>query len=171
MPVVLDKTFELQVLLVGGSTADVLAKLAPAEPAQASPMTGYVAATIELGQVSGWSTKVRFHAFGRDPWSDGVGLTLEGLGPHLDAIVLVGGGDPLSNDTIERVASRWRERPTHPPVAVLGDDALAAQWAALAEPVTVVAPLDAPSMLKAISPALKIALKGVPRDSTLPPPA
>ena len=169
MPIVGDKTFELQVLLVGGATADVLARLAPAEPVQAHPMTGYVAATIELGHVSGWATKVRFHAFGRDPWIDGVGLTLEGLGPHLDAIVLIGGGDPLSNDTIERVASQWRERPTHPPVAVLGDEALAAQWAALAEPVIAIAPLDAPSALKAIAPALKSALKGVPRDSVLPP--
>lgn len=169
MPIVVDKTFELQVLLVGSATAEVLAKLAPSEPPQARPMTGYVAATIELGQVSGWTTKVRFHAFGREPWNDGVGLTLEGLGPHLDAIVLVGGGEPLSNDTIERVASRWRERPTHPPVAVLGDETLAAQWAALAEPVVSIAPLDAPSMLKAIAPALKTALKGVPRDSVVPP--
>jgi hypothetical protein len=167
MPIVQDKTFELQVLLVGGATAEVLAKLAPNEPAQSSPMTGYVPATIALGEVSGWATKVRFHAFGRDPWADGVGLTLEGLGPHLDAIVLVG-GDAMSNETIERVASRWRERPTHPPVAVLGDEALAAQWAALAEPPATIAPLDSPSMLKAIAPALKTALKGVPRDSVVP---
>ena len=169
MPIVLDKTFELQVLLVGGATADVLAKLAPAAPAQASPMTGYVAATIELGQVSGWTTKVRFHAFGREPWIDGVGQTLEGLGPHLDAIVVIGGGDPMSNDTLERVAAQWRERPLRPPVAILGDDALVALWAAVAEPPLTTAPLDAPSMLKAIAPALKTALKGVPRDSVLPP--
>ena len=168
MPIVGDKTFELQVLLVGGATAEVLAKLAPNEPKAPDPMTGYVAATIELGQVSGWATKVRFHAFGREPWTDGVGLTLEGLGPHLDAIVLVGGGDPLSNETIERVASQWRERPTQPPVAVLGDETLAAQWAALAEPPATIAPLDSPSMLKAISPALKTALKGVPRESVVP---
>lgn len=94
MPIVGDKTFDLQVLLVGTATTEVLGKLAPAEPAQAHPMTGHVAATIELGTVSGWATKVRFHAFGREPWTDGVGLTLEGLGPHLDAIVPIGGGEP-----------------------------------------------------------------------------
>ncbi len=168
MPIVLDKTFELQVLLVGSATADVLARLAPDEPRQPEPMKGYVASTIELGQVSGWATKVRFHAFGREPWIDGVGLTLEGLGPHLDAIVIVG-GEAMSNETIERVASQWRERKARPPVAVLGDDALGAQWAAVAEPALVIAPLDAPSLLKAISPALKSALKGVPRDSSVPP--
>lgn len=165
MPIVGDKSFELQVLLFGSSTADVLARLAPQAPAVAHPLHGYVGATIELGQVSGWATRVRFHAFGREPWSDGAGLTLEGLGRNLDAIVVVGGNEPLPNETLERVASQWREhRPTHPPVAVLGDDALAAAWTALAEAPTVVAPLDAPSALKAIAPALKVALKGVPRE-------
>jgi hypothetical protein len=51
---------------------------------------------------------------------------------------------------------------------VLGDETLAAQWAALAEPAATIAPLDSPNALKAISPALKTALKGVPRDSQAP---
>jgi hypothetical protein len=164
MPIVGDKSFELQVLLVGCATADVLGRLAPEAPAVAHPLHGYVGATIELGQVSGWATRVRFHAFGREPWSDGAGLTLEGLGRNLDAIVVVGGTETLPNETLERVASQWREHRPHPPVAVLGDDALAASWTALAEPPIVVAPLDAPNALKAISPALKVALKGVPRE-------
>lgn len=164
MPIVGDKSFELQVLLVGSSTADVLARLAPDAPRIAHPLHGYVGATIELGQVAGWATRVRFHTFGREPWTDGAGLTLEGLGRNLDAIVLVGGAESVPNETLERVASLWREHRPHPPVAVLGDEALAAAWAALAEPPATLAPLDAPSALKAISPALKTALKGVPRE-------
>jgi hypothetical protein len=164
MPLVGDKSFELQVLLVGSSTADVLARLAPTAPPAENPLRGYVGATIELGQVSGWATRVRFHAFGREPWADGCGLTLEGLGRSLDAIVVVGGSEPVPNDTLERVASQWREHKPHPPVAVLGDDLLAASWTALAEAPAAHAPLDAPSALKAISPALKTALKGVPRE-------
>jgi hypothetical protein len=143
----------------------VLARLAPTSPKSAHPLHGYVAATIELGQVSGWATLVRFHAFGREPWADGVGLTLEGLGRNLDAIVLVGGSEPIPNETLERVASQWREHKPNPPVAVLGGDDLAAAWAALAEPPLATAPLDSPNALKAISPALKTALKGVPRDA------
>lgn len=164
MPIVGDKSFELQVLLVGSSTADVLGRLAPTAPKTAHPLHAYVAATIELGQVSGWATRVRFHAFGREPWADGVGLTLEGLGRNLDAIVLVGGAEPVPNDTLERVAAQWREHKPNPPVAILGDDHLLGGWVALAEAPAAHAPLDAPSPLKAISPALKVALKGVPRE-------
>ena len=165
MPIVGDKSFELQVLLVGSATADALARLAPTAPKVEHPLRGYVGATIELGQVSGWATRVRFHTFGREPWADGAGLTLEGLGRNLDAIVLVGGAEPIPNETLERVASQWREHKPHPPMAILGGDDVAAAWAALAEPPTSVAPLDSPSALKTISPALKIALKGVPQSA------
>jgi len=166
--VVGEKTFELEVLLVGSSTAGVLAKLAPAEPAPAHPLCAYTSVTVPLGDVGGWPTRVRFPAFGREPWVDGSGPTLEGLGQSLDAIVLIGGAEPVTNDTIEHVASQWRERKPAPAVAVLGDDALAARWSALAGPVEVVAPLDAPSVLKAIGPALKSALKRIPRESRAP---
>jgi len=157
-----DKTLELQVAVIGGACGALLqavATKAGTGETFADPLTAQASALMPLGEVKGWKTSFRFHAFGSDPWQTDAGRALDGMARGIDVFVVTGGDVPPTSFAIERFASHWREqREPKSPVVVLGADAIAASWGALTgTPPTHVAALDG-EPLKAVQPALKAAL-------------
>ncbi len=161
-----EQSIELQVLVVGGATGMLLsavharANAGAALVDAADPLSGYLSAVLSLGDIKGWKTSFRFHGYGTDPWTTAHGKAIDAMVVHLDALVVCEAGTSPSNDTMERLASHWRMRSEpRPPVALLGSEAFAARWVALAsEPGAVRGAIDPAEPFKSLSPLLKAAL-------------
>ena len=162
-----DQSIELQVLVVGGATGKLVAAVHARANAGAAlegasdPLTGPIVSVMTLGEIKGWKTSFRFHGFGTDPWAAGHAAAVDALYAHLDGLVICEGETSPSNDTMERLAAHWRTRSEpRPPVALLGSEAFAARWVALAgEAAAVTGAIDPAEPFKSLSPLLKAALK------------
>ena len=154
----------LTVLVVGGASNAFLAGLPLKE------------GELRLGEVQGWTPRLRFEGFSVDPWAgDGAeGAKLETLLPQMDALVLTDAlaeGTHYSSAAVERL-SRLLGPVKRVPTAIFGGPALAQEWSSLcgAEPVFVGDPTPE-NVMPAMKGVVKVLLKTLsPTGKTLPPP-
>jgi hypothetical protein len=153
----------LTVLVVGGASNAFLAGLPLKE------------GELKLGEVQGWTPRLRFEGFSVDPWAgDGAeGAKLEALLPQMDALVLTDAfaeGTHYSSAAVERL-SRLLGPVKRVPTAIFGGPALAQEWSSLCgEPVFVGDPTP-DNVMPAMKGVVKVLLKTLsPTGKTLPPP-
>ncbi len=166
-----DQSIELQVLVVGGATGRLLSAIHARANAgavladAADPLSAPIVTVLPLGEIKGWKTSFRFHGYGTDPWAAGHAAAVDAIYAHIDGLVVCEADTSPSNDTMERLAAHWRTRAEpRPPAALLGTDAIAARWVALAsEPAAVQGAIDSAEPFKSVSPLLKAALGALKR--------
>ncbi len=150
---------EYAIVVVGGASDTFTAALALKEGA------------LVLGEVKGWTTRVRFHTFGVDPWaSEDDAASLMKLLAEVDGVVLTDAPDQgrhYVSSALERLERALHLTRPQLPTVVFGGPALADEWASL----TGVRPLFvADAAPDNALPAVKALARQVFRPSTRPPP-